>query len=232
MQAAELFVFPESLPFRDFFLSEATPWTWVSRIAEALEAFVFPDERTLPEIPPGLHLSGPVYFGQGVRLPPYGSIIGPAWIGDDCTLLPGVYIRGRVIAGRGSVLGHCCEYKNALLLERVETPHFNYVGDSVLGNGAHLGAGAVCANLKLARDEVIVRTPDGGRAPSGLTKLGALIGDGAEAGCNCVLQPGTILGRRSAVVAPAFHGFLPADTLALSDIRPQFLPRDAGTQGS
>src|SRR5690606_24931956 len=106
-----------------------------------------------------------------VKLPSFGTIEGPAWIGPECELRPGVYVRGNVIAGKGCLMGNSCEYKNALLLDKVETAHFNYVGDTILGNKAHLGAGVICANLKLLRDEVCACTPDG-RIPTGLRKLG------------------------------------------------------------
>ena len=130
-------------------------------------------------------------------------------------LRPGVFIRGNVIAGAGGVLGNSCEFKNCLLLERVQVPHFSYVGDSVLGNGAHLGAGVICSNLRLDQNEVPVEMPDGSRKKSGLRKLGALVGDGAEIGCNAVLNPGTVLGRRALVMpAMAFRGTLASNSIA------------------
>ena len=224
MQASDLFAFPESMPFRNWFAPDLPPWEWVSRIAPALAVFPFASWVRPDDWPPGLVVEGPVFIGSGVRLPPFGLLRGPAWIGDGCELRPGVYLRGQVIAGPGSVLGNSCEYKNCLLLERVETSHFNYVGDSVLGNGSHLGAGVVCANLKLARDEVQACTPEG-RVATGRRKLGALVGDGAEAACNAVLQPGTILGPRSAVLTPSFHGYLPPDTLVLSPLPRRLLKR-------
>ena len=218
MKASELFTFPESLPFRDFFSPEDAPWHWIARIAEVLRAHDFSEAPPLPAtLPAGLRIQGPVYLDPSVSLPPYGCIEGPVWIGAGCTMRPGVYLRGNVIAAPGTVLGHCCEYKNCLLLEGVETTHFNYIGDSVLGRGAHLGAGAICANLKLARDEISVRLWDGERVPTGLTKFGALLGDGAEVACNTVLQPGTILGRNSAVLTSPFHGTLAADSMALPE---------------
>ena len=99
-------------------------------------------------------------------------------------------------------------------MDWIETPHFNYVGDSILGSGAHLAAGAILANLRLDRKSVSVYTPEG-RIDTGLRKLGALLGDGAEVGCNSVLQPGTILGKRARVMpAIAYGGYLADDTTA------------------
>jgi|TARA_B110000438_G_scaffold291995_1_gene329705 NDP-sugar pyrophosphorylase family protein len=207
MRADELFTYPEGMPFSEFFLPDAAPWDWVGCIKKAL-AGLNVEVGSGPEIPPGVHIEGAVHLDPTVKLPAYATLIGPAWIGPEVEIRPGAFVRGHVIVGRGSVLGNACEYKNCLLLEDVETPHYNYVGDSVLGNRAHLGAGAICANLKLARDEVSVELPSGKRQQTGMRKLGGLLGDGAEASCNCVLQPGTVLGRGSAVLAPSFSGYL------------------------
>ncbi len=225
LKAADLWDFPESLlPFASHFLAEAEPWAWVKAIAKALAAYDFSATAVPTSLPPALSIRGPVFIHPTVKLPPFGCIEGPAWIGPDCELRPGVFIRGNVIAGRGCLLGNSCEYKNALLLDKVETAHFNYVGDSVLGNKAHLGAGVICANLKLLRDEVHACTPDG-RVPTGLRKLGALVGDFAEVGCNSVLQPGSILGRKSAIISMAYHGWLPPETLVRPKVETQQLRR-------
>lgn len=217
MIAADLFDWPASLPFGHIFSLDLAPWRWLPLIQQALAAFDFAAHPLPANVPPGFKIEGPVYLHPSVELPPFGSIQGPAYIAEGCQLRPGVYIRGNVIAGKGSVLGNSCEYKNCLLLEKVETPHYNYVGDSILGNRAHLGAGVICANLKLARDEVIVKLGPGERIPTGLRKLGAILGDGAEVGCNSVLQPGSILGRRAAVVSTVFQGYLPAGKLLIPE---------------
>ena len=224
MKARELFDWPESLPFGAYFDLEAHPWEWLPKIAEALAGFDFSSATRPESVPAGVSIEGPVHIDGSVRLPAYCTIIGPCWIGPEVQIRPGAYIRGNVIVGRGSVLGNACEFKNCLLMERVETPHYNYVGDSILGNRAHLGAGAICANLKLARDEVVLRI-DGERFRTGLRKVGAFMGDGAEAGCNSVLQPGTILGRRAAVISMPFSGYLPADKLAIPQTPHRVLPR-------
>jgi NDP-sugar pyrophosphorylase family protein len=224
MKAKELFDWPDSLPFADFFNPEAHPWEWLPFIKKALEAFDFAAAGGLESFPPGVHVEGPVFIHPSVQLPPYCSIKGPAWIGEGVQTRPGAYIRENVIAGAGSVLGNACEFKNCLLMEKVETPHYNYVGDSILGNRAHLGAGAICANLRLARDEVVIRM-DKERFPTGMRKVGAFMGDGSEAGCNSVLQPGTILGREAAVISMPFNGYLPAGKLAIPDGRHRILPR-------
>jgi NDP-sugar pyrophosphorylase family protein len=177
------------------------------------------------DLPPGVQIEGFVYLHPTVKLPPYCVIQGPTWIGANTEIRPGAFIRGNVIVGEKCVLGNSCEYKNCLLLDGAQTPHYNYVGDSILGNRAHLGAGATCANLRLDKKNVPVTTPTG-KTDSGLRKLGVLMADDAEAGCNAVLQPGAILGKRSAVLPTlAFAGYLPPNTLAAVRVEIRHLPR-------
>ncbi|HAV14159.1 MAG TPA: UDP-N-acetylglucosamine diphosphorylase [Opitutae bacterium] len=213
MKASDLFTFPESLPFGATFPADSAPWEWVPLIKKALAGIEFVSYDG--EVPPGFEIEGSVYIHPSVRLPAFGAIQGPAYIAEGCELRPGVYIRGNVIAGAGCVLGNSCEFKNCLLLDGVQVPHFSYVGDSVLGNKAHLGAGVICSNLRLDQTEVPVQLADGERVSSGMRKLGALLGDEAEVGCNSVLNPGSILGKRALVMpSMAFRGSLPASTTA------------------
>lgn len=214
MRADELFTLPQDFPFAGFFPMDAAPWEWVSRIKLALEAFDFSQAQLPANIPPGVHISGKVHIDPTVKLPPFACIEGPCWIGAHTEIRPGAYIRGNVIVGSRCVLGNSCEFKNALLCDGVQAPHFNYVGDSILGNKAHLGAGVICANLRLDQQPVPVVLADGKYADSGLRKLGALMGDEAEAGCNSVLQPGSILGKRAVVISMPFSGYLPPNSIA------------------
>ena len=101
------------------------------------------------EKPCGLHIEGDVYFHPSAKLPPFGLIQGPAYIGEGCELRPGIFIRGNLITGKDCVLGNSCEFKNSLLLDGVQVPHFSYVGDSILGNGAHLGAGVILSLIHI-----------------------------------------------------------------------------------
>ncbi|CAI8258565.1 MAG: Bifunctional protein GlmU [Opitutia bacterium UBA7350] len=224
MHANELFQFPDSLPFDTYFLPEVAPWLWVQQIKKALAEFDF--SAPLPKVPAGFNIEGPVFIASGVQLPAYGSISGPAFIGPNCELRPGVYLRGNVIVGRNCVLGNSCEFKNCLLLDDVQVPHYSYVGDSVLGNKAHLGAGAISSNLRLDQAEVTLKDFDGQHHASGMRKLGALVGDSAEVGCNAVLNPGSILGKR-ALVAPtlSFRGTLQADKMAFGTPTVKTAPR-------
>lgn len=226
LTAGDLFDFPEHLPFGGSFTPDLPPWEWVSRIKPALKELDASLFQYAGEIPPGCAVEGEVYIHPSVVLPPFCSIEGPVYIAEGCEIRPGAFIRGNVIAGKGCVLGNSSEFKNCLLLDGVQVPHFSYVGDSVLGNKAHLGAGVICSNLRLDQANVPVQLPDGARIDSGLRKLGALVGDGAEAGCNAVLNPGSILGRR-ALVAPglAFRGTLAAGQMAYQRVDIASMPR-------
>jgi NDP-sugar pyrophosphorylase family protein len=224
--ASDLFAFPESLPFADVFRPELAPWEWVGLIKQALADMDASQFHYPWETPPGCSVEGEVYIHPSVKLPPFCSIKGPVFIAEGCEIRPGAYIRGQVIAGRNCVLGNSSEFKNCLLLDGVQVPHFSYVGDSVLGNRSHLGAGVICSNLRLDQANVPVQMPDGSRVDSGMRKLGALVGDEAEAGCNAVLNPGSILGKR-ALVTPnlSFRGSLAANKVAFAKSKQATAPR-------
>ncbi len=155
-----------------------------------------------------------VFVGEGTIIEHGAMIKGPAWIGANCHVRNGCYVRENVIVGDGAVLGNSCEFKNCLLFDGVQVPHFNYVGDSILGYKSHLGAGAILSNVKLDHGEIVIET-EGGRVSSGLRKFGAILGDHVEIGCNAVLNPGSIIGRRSVVYPGAqWRGVLPANSIA------------------
>ena len=159
-------------------------------------------------------ISNAVYIGHGTTIEQGAMIKGPAWIGDRCQIRAGCYVRENVIVGNDAVLGNSCEFKNCIVFDAAQVPHFNYVGDSILGHKAHLGAGVILSNVRLDHDEIIVRGSDAS-IPTGLKKFGAIVGDRAEIGCNAVISPGSLLGRES-VVHPCVHwkGLLPAQTVA------------------
>ena len=150
-----------------------------------------------------------VFVGEGTVVEDGAFLKGPAIIGRNCRIRHGAYIRENVIAGDGCVLGNASEFKNCLLFNGATAPHFNYVGDSILGCQAHLGAGVKISNVKLIRPRAliaklrgastIVLSHEGQRIDTGLTKFGAIVGDYADIGCNAVLNPGSIIGRHSAI---------------------------------
>ena len=155
-----------------------------------------------------------VFIGEGTEVEDGAMIKGPAIIGRNCQIRHNAYIREHVIVGDNCLVGNACELKNALLFNNAVAPHFNYVGDSILGHQAHLGAGVILSNFKSFPGKVTVEM-DGVPFDTGLRKFGALLGDGAEVGCNAVLNPGSIVGR-SAVIYPGvnWRGILPANMIA------------------
>lgn len=155
-----------------------------------------------------------VFIGRGTVIEPGAYIKGPAWIGANCQIRHGAYIRENVIIGDNCVIGNSTEIKNSILFNGCQVPHFNYVGDSILGTKVHLAAGVIVSNLKLNGDFVTLRVDDS-VLTTGLRKFGALIGDGAEVGCNVVLNPGTIIGRKSLIYpGVCWRGILPANSIA------------------
>jgi NDP-sugar pyrophosphorylase family protein len=154
-----------------------------------------------------------VFIGSGTVVEPGAYIKGPAWIGPNCQIRHGAYIRENVIVGAGSVIGNSSEIKNSFLCNGCQIPHFNYVGDSILGAKVHLAAGVIVSNLKLNGDFIALRM-EHATLTTGLRKFGALIGDGAEVGCNAVINPGSIIGRRSMIYpGVSWRGILPANSI-------------------
>ena len=228
MKAADFFTLPSSLSlFAPFFSADDAPWAWIKAIGPAFAAKPPAAGLSTLALPPGVHLEGSVYLHPTVKLPPHATIIGPAWIGAGTEIRPGAYIRGNVMVGEKCVLGNSCEFKNCLLMDNVQVPHFSYVGDSILGSGAHLGAGVILSNLRLDQKPISVHILEQ-VVDTGLRKFGAILGESAEVGCNAVLQPGTLLGRRALVMPTvAFGGYLPANTIArVRETMVTFLRRD------
>lgn len=154
-----------------------------------------------------------VFIGNGTVVEDGAMIKGPAIIGENCQIRHNAYIREDVIIGDGCTVGNSCELKNCILFNGAQVPHFNYVGDSILGYKAHLGAGVKISNFKLFQDNISVEI-DGVPVDTGLRKFGALLGDESEVGCNAVLSPGSIIGRRSVIYANVlWRGILPADMI-------------------
>ncbi|MCK5809226.1 UDP-N-acetylglucosamine pyrophosphorylase [bacterium] len=140
-----------------------------------------------------------IWVGEGVSIAQTASVSGPAIIGAGTEIRHGAYIRGNVIIGEKCTIGNSTEVKSAFLANSVQTPHFNYVGDTIMGYKSHIGAGVILSNVRSLPGTVIVTLPNGTRLDTGLRKFSALIGDGVEVGCNAVLNPGTIVGRGSVI---------------------------------
>lgn len=136
-------------------------------------------------------ISDNVWVGSNVSISDKATIVGPCIIDDNTEIRTGAYIRGNVIIGKNSVIGNSTEIKNSILFDYVQVPHYNYVGDSVLGYKAHLGAGVIISNLKNDKSNVVVKGEE--YIETGLRKFGAIVGDNVDIGCNSVIYPGTII---------------------------------------
>ena len=180
-----------------------------------IEAYLAQQPRqNPPKRFPGASIGEKVFIGERTIVEPGALIKGPAIIGKNCQIRHNAYIRDNVIIGDDCVVGNSSELKNSLLFNGAQVPHFNYIGDSILGHRAHLGAGVKISNLKMFPGNIEVEV-DGVPFDTGLRKFGALLGDGAEAGCNAVLNPGSILGRHAVVYPNVFwRGILPANLIA------------------
>ena len=139
-----------------------------------------------------------VYIADDAIIWNGATIIGPAIIGHKTEIRPGAFIRGCVVIGDGCVIGNSTEVKNSIIFDRAQLPHYNYVGDSIIGYSAHMGAGAIASNLRLDKKEIILKD-DEHSLDSGLRKIGVFLGDHAEIGCGAVLCPGSIVGREAMV---------------------------------
>lgn len=190
----------------------AFAWEALAKIKAYVEANAKPSLKNKVE---GVaYIGDRVSIGEGTVVEDGVMIKGPAIIGRNCQIRHNAYIREHVIIGDGCVVGNSCELKNAVLFNGCQVPHFNYVGDSILGHQAHLGAGVILSNYRSLPGNVKV-TLEGKPHDTGLRKFGALIGDGAEVGCNAVLNPGSVIGR-GAVVYPGvnWRGVLKANSIA------------------
>ena len=186
-------------------------WEVLPRISDYLRANLRPGQ--LGQSHRQAVVEGDVFIGAGTVIEAGALVQGPVWIGRNCRIGHGATLRSNVIVGDSCVVGHAAELKNAILFNGCDVPHFNYVGDSVLGHRVHLGAGVMLSNYRLIRGNVNIRLASG-LVDSGLAKFGSLIGDRIEIGCNSALNPGTIIGR-DCVLYPnvTFTGVLSAKRL-------------------
>ena len=139
-----------------------------------------------------------VWIAKSAKIYPNNYIAGPCIIGPETEVRPGAFIRGNALVGAGCVVGNSTELKNVILFNKVQVPHYNYVGDSILGYKAHMGAGSITSNVKSDKKLVVVHN-EGENIETGLKKFGAMLGDNVEVGCNSVLNPGTVICKESNV---------------------------------
>lgn len=199
-------------------------WQVMDRIGQHIARLVGEERTILGEVMPGAYLGDePIYIAEGARIEPGAYVVGPAYIGAGAVVRHGAYVRENVILFPGSILGHASEAKNSIFLPGSHAPHFNYVGDSILGHRVNLGAGTKLSNLTIVskRDPVTGKRPtiriqiDGTEYDTGLSKLGAILGDDAQTGCNSVLNPGCLVGPRTLIYANLSlrKGYYPPDTI-------------------
>ncbi len=154
-----------------------------------------------------------IWIARNAKISSTVSVKGPCIIGKNAEIRHCAYIRGNVIIGEDCVVGNSTELKNSLLFNRVQVPHYNYVGDSILGYKSHFGAGVITSNIKSDRTPVVIRF-NAAKVDTGLIKVGALIGDNVEVGCNTVLNPGTIVGRSTNIYPLSMvRGYVPANSI-------------------
>ena len=154
-----------------------------------------------------------VWIAKSATVFPTAYINGPCIIDEEAEVRHCAFIRGNAIVGKGAVVGNSTELKNVILFNKVQVPHYNYVGDSILGYKSHMGAGSITSNVKSDKTLVVVKSPYG-NIETGLKKMGAMLGDNVEVGCNSVLKPGTVIGRCSNVYPTSMvRGFIEPDSI-------------------
>lgn len=183
------------------------PW----EILDQISSYILALGPSLPE--EFDHPKEGVWVAKTAKVYPTAWLEGPCIVDHQAEIRHGAFVRGNAIIGKKAVIGNSTELKNVILFDQVQVPHYNYVGDSILGRGAHLGAGAVTSNVKSDKSLVSIRSHEQ-VWPTNRKKLGALVGDFAEVGCNSVLCPGTVLGRRTIVYPLSrVRGVVPADRI-------------------
>lgn len=193
---------------REIFEGKTFPW----EILPQLKSFILELGKSLPEEEFETRGDG-IWIHKTAKVFPSAYITGPAIIDKDAEIRHCAFIRGGVIVGKGAVVGNSTELKNSLLFDKVQVPHYNYIGDSVLGFMAHLGAGAVTSNVKSDKTNVTVNFC-GQKIPTALRKFGAAVGDNVEVGCGSVLNPGSVIGKNSNLYPLSMvRGYVPENSI-------------------
>ena len=199
----ELYTLEETIA-GEIFQGLTYPWEALPKIHD----FILELGKTLPE-EEYEKVGEDVWIAKSANVFPSAYIHGPAIIGKNAEVRHCAFIRGNAIVGEGAVVGNSTELKNVILFNKVQVPHYNYVGDSILGYKAHMGAGSITSNVKSDKKLVVVKTPEGG-IETGMKKFGAMLGDEVEVGCGTVLNPGSVVGSHSNIYPlSSVRGFVP-----------------------
>lgn len=178
------------------FLKDSPVWESLKNLKSYLNALSLGKIQCFPSPNVTLVNAESISIGKGTMIEPGAYIEGPCVIGQDCQIRHGAYLRGCVLIGDRCVIGHSTEVKHAIFLNDSKAPHFNYIGDSILGNGVNMGAGVICANFRLDKGEVVVEV-EGETYQTGINKFGTVLGDHSQLGCNTVINPGVLLKKRT-----------------------------------
>lgn len=193
----------------DLFEKSTYPWDMLPKIKEYIVNLI---EKGIDGYSLIDHM---ILVGKDVKIHPSAVIMPPAIIGEGTEIRPGAFIRGSVITGKNCVIGNSTELKNCVLLDGVQVPHYNYVGDSILGNKAHMGAGSICSNLKSDGKPVVIHADT--EIATGIRKIGGILADGADVGCGCVVNPGTVIGKGTRVYPlTSLRGVYPPSSIVKS----------------
>ena len=207
MKNKNLFNMEETIA-KDIFEDCDYPWEVLPKI----EAFILELGKTLSEDEYDC-IDGNIWIAKSATIAPTASITGPCIIGKNTEVRQCAFIRGKAIVGENCVVGNSTELKNVILFNNVQVPHYNYVGDSILGFKSHMGAGSITSNVKSDKTLVVVKNGDE-QIETGLKKFGAMLGDNVEVGCGSVLNPGTVIGPNSNIYPlSSVRGIVPAGSI-------------------
>lgn len=193
---------------KELFVGLTYPWEALPKIKE----FIIALGETLPE-EKYERREGDIWIARSAKVFPSAYIGGPAIIDEEAEIRHCAFIRGSAIVGKGAVVGNSTELKNVVLFNKVQVPHYNYVGDSILGFKAHMGAGSITSNVKSDKTLVVVKAGEE-TFETGLKKFGAMLGDNVEVGCNSVLNPGTVIGKNTNIYPTSMvRGVIPQGSI-------------------
>lgn len=207
MTVASMYTLEETIA-KDIFEGVTYPWEVLPKIKD----FILELGATLSEEEYD-KVGENVWIAKSAKVFPSAYINGPAIIGKNAEVRHCAFIRGNAIVGEGAVVGNSTELKNVILFNKVQVPHYNYVGDSVLGYKAHMGAGSITSNVKSDKKLVVLKTPEG-NIETGLKKFGAMLGDEVEVGCGTVLNPGSVVGSYTNIYPlSSVRGYVPSKSI-------------------